>query len=94
MKDISPKTLQETIQFFSEYENCRLFMATLRWPDGKVSCPRCGSDKVSYLKNARVYWCAGDHKSPKFSLKVGTVFEDCPIPLQKWLPCRLDAGKR
>ena len=86
MKEFSPKTLQETIQFFSEFENCRLFMTALRWPDGKVRCPRCGSEKVSYLSNPRVYWCAEGHTSPKFSLKVGTVFEDSPIPLSKWLP--------
>jgi transposase-like protein len=86
MKDFSPTTLQETIQFFSEFENCRMFMTALRWPDGKVRCPRCGSDKVKYLSNARVYWCAEGHTSPKFSLKVGTVFEDSPIALEKWLP--------
>ena len=61
-------------------------MAALRWPDGKVRCPACNSDKVAYLPKARVYWCKGDHKRPKFSLKVGTVFEDSPIPLSKWLP--------
>lgn len=83
----SPKTLQEAIQIFSQYENCRQFMAFLRWPDGKVKCPRCGSENVGYLEKARVYACyAGTHKRQKFSLKVGTVFEDSPIPLQKWLP--------
>jgi transposase-like protein len=86
MEDFNPKTLQETIQFFTEFENCRLFMTALRWPDGKVRCPRCSSYKVRYLDNARVYWCAEGHKTPKFSLKVGTVFEDSPIALEKWLP--------
>src|SRR5271165_6579636 len=82
----SPKTLQEAIQIFSDFDNCRLFMAFLRWPDGVVRCPRCESDKVVYLEKARVYWCKGDHKRQKFSLKVGTVFEDSPIALEKWLP--------
>src|SRR5208337_5298216 len=82
----SPETLQEAIQFFSDFDNCRLFMAALRWPDGKVRCPMCDSDKVAYLPKARVYWCKGEHKRQKFSLKVGTVFEDSPIPLDKWLP--------
>ena len=82
----SPKTLQEAIQFFSDFDNCRLFMAALRWPDGIVRCPRCSSDKVVYLEKARVYWCKGDHPKQKFSLKVGTVFEDSPIALEKWLP--------
>jgi transposase-like protein len=54
--------------------------------DGIVRCPRCQSDKVTYLEKARVYRCYGDHPKQKFSLKVGTVFEDSPIPLEKWLP--------
>src|SRR5271157_2544425 len=82
----SPKSLQEAIQIFSEFENCREFMASLRWPDGKPICPRCGSDKVGYLDKARVYVCYAGHKQAKFSLKVGTIFEDSPIPLEKWLP--------
>jgi transposase-like protein len=82
----SPETLQEAIQTFSDYDNCRRFMAVLRWPDGIVRCPQCDSDKVAYLPKARVYWCKGDHKRQKFSLKVGTVFEDSPIALEKWLP--------
>lgn len=82
----TPKTLQEAIQYFAAYENCRAFMLEIRWPDGVVRCPRCGSEKVTYLEKARVYRCYGKHPRQKFSLKVGTVFEDSPIPLEKWLP--------
>jgi transposase-like protein len=82
----SPQTLQQAIQYFSDYENCRSFMVSVRWPDGKVRCPNCGSEKVGYLEKARVYRCYGDHAKQKFSLKVGTIFEDSPIPLEKWLP--------
>ncbi len=82
----APKTLQESIQFFSDFENCRQFMVAVRWPDGIVKCPRCQSGKVIYLQNARVYKCRSSHPKQKFSLKVGTVFEDSPIPLEKWLP--------
>src|SRR5207245_7322655 len=81
-----PKTLQEAIQHFSDYDNCRKFMAAVRWLDGIVRCPLCNSEKVTYLENARLYRCYGDHPRPKFSLKIGTVFEDSPIPLEKWLP--------
>jgi len=80
-----PSTLQEAIQHFSNYENCREFMVAVRWPDGKVRCPQCNSDKVTYLQNARLYKCYGNHPKPKFSLKVGTIFEDSPISLEKWL---------
>lgn len=81
----TPVTLQEAIKHFSDYENCRAFMVVVRWADGKVRCPQCDSDKVTYLKNARLYKCYGNHPKPKFSLKVGTIFEDSPIPLEKWL---------
>jgi transposase-like protein len=81
----SPNTLQEAIIYFSEFENCRRFMMELRWPDGKVKCPRCGSDRLVYLEKARVWKCYGKHASPKFSLKTGTIFEDSPLGLDKWL---------
>jgi len=82
----TPKTLQAAIQFFSNYDNCRKFMIAVRWLDEKVRCPHCNSEKVTYLANARLYRCYEDHPKQKFSLKVGTVFEDSPIPLEKWLP--------
>lgn len=82
----APKTLQEAIKFFADYENCRQFMVDIRWPDGIVRCPTCGSDRVTYLANARLYKCNEKHPRQKFSLKVGTIFEDSPISLEKWLP--------
>jgi len=82
----TPKTLLEAIKHFSDYENCRSFMVAIRWADGVVKCPHCGSEKVTYLAKARVYQCYGKHPKSKFSLKVGTIFEDSPIGLDKWLP--------
>ena len=82
----TPKTLLEAIKHFSDYENCRKFMVAIRWADGVVKCPHCGSAKVTYLAKARVYQCYGKHPKSKFSLKVGTIFEDSPIGLDKWLP--------
>ena len=84
--DSVPATLQEAVIYFSSFENCHQFMTKLRWPDGKVLCPRCGSDDVDYLPNARVFKCYKKHDRQKFSLKVGTIFEDSPIGLEKWLP--------
>ena len=81
-----PRTLQQAILHFADYENCHLAMMAVRWPDGTVRCPTCGSDRVTYLAKARVWKCYERHPKPKFSLKVGTVFEDSPVPLQKWLP--------
>ena len=80
-----PKTLQEAIIYYSNFENCKAFMVELRWPDGKVKCPQCGSEHVAYLEKACVWKCYGKHDRPKFSLKTGTIFEDSPLPLSKWL---------
>jgi transposase-like protein len=80
------KTLVQAIQHFADRENCRRFMVEMRWPDGTPRCPYCGSTKLTWLAKANVYRCYSDHPKQKFSLKVGTVFEDSPIGLDKWLP--------
>jgi transposase-like protein len=84
--ETAPKSLQQAILFFADYENCHKAVMAIRWPDGVVRCPTCGSDRLTYLKNARRWKCYEKHQLSQFSLKVGTVFEDSPIPLQKWLP--------
>jgi transposase-like protein len=82
----TPKTLQQAIQHFSDYENCKSAVMAIRWPNGTVCCPRCGSLKVVYLEKARVWKCYEKHPKAKFSLKVGTIFEDSAIGFEKWLP--------
>jgi transposase-like protein len=79
------RTLQEAIIHFADFENCRKLMVQLRWPDGIVKCPCCGSAKVTYLGRSRVWKCYSGHKKPTFSLKTGTIFEDSPLGLDKWL---------
>ena len=80
------RTLREAVIYFKDYDNCHKFMVELRWPDGVVRCLRCNSDYVVYLEKARVWKCCSKHGNPKFTLKTGTVFEDSPLPLAKWLP--------
>jgi transposase-like protein len=82
----SHSTLRDAILYFADFEHCRQFMIELRWPDGKVKCPHCGSETVTYLAKQRVWKCYRKHGRPTFSLKTGTIFEDSPIPLEKWLP--------
>src|SRR5579862_9875554 len=81
-----PQTLQEAIQHFSDPSNCLNYLAAKRWPKG-VICPTCGSDKVSFLKNQLRWQCSAHHAKRQFSVKVGTIFEDSPLGLDKWLPC-------
>jgi transposase-like protein len=82
----APKTLREAILFFADYENCKQAVEAIRWPDGVVKCPHCGSENVTYLENQRRWKCYEKHEKPQFSLKVGTIFEDSAIGLEKWLP--------
>ena len=81
----APRTLTECIRLFADPEYAVAFMVAQRWPDG-VACPRCGSKLVTYLANARVWKCKAKHASQKFSVKIGTIMEDSPIGLDKWLP--------
>ena len=80
-----PATLQAAILYFADFDRCREFLTDLRWPDGKVACPQCDSDHVVYLEKARVWKCYSKHPKAKFTLKTGTIFEDSPLGLDKWL---------
>src|SRR5437879_10672827 len=82
-----PKTLQEAIRFYGDADNALEYMVRLRWPDGVVTCPnvRCARKDVVFLKNQRKWQCKSVHPKRQFSAKVGTIFEDSPISLDKWL---------
>jgi transposase-like protein len=79
-------TLRDAILYFSDFEHCKQFMIDLCWRDGKVTCPTCGAEKVTWLAKRKLWKCYTGHPSPNFSLKTDTIFEDSPIPLEKWLP--------
>jgi hypothetical protein len=80
-----PKTLQEAIVYFADPDNCLNYLAVRRWKDGAAVCPTCGSDKVSFLPSRRLWQCKTRHPKAQFSIKVGTIFEDSAIGLDKWL---------
>jgi transposase-like protein len=81
----SPRTLQEAIIYFSNIDNCIAYMVAHRWPEG-VSCPTCGRSDVSWLANQKKWQCKSSHAKRQFTAKVGTIFEDSPLGLEKWLP--------
>jgi len=83
--DAQPQTLQEAIVYFSQPANCMAFMKAWRWPDGVISCPTCGSQKVKFLEKQQRWQCSSHHARRQFSVKVGTIMEDSPIGLDKWL---------
>jgi transposase-like protein len=80
-----PKSLQEAIVYFSNPDNCIDYLAIRRWENGRVLCPTCGSDKVKFHADRRIWQCSTHHPKRQFSIKVGTVMEDSAIPLDKWL---------
>jgi hypothetical protein len=80
-----PKTLQQAIQYFSDIDNCIEWLAAQRWPDGVIKCPTCGMENPMYISTRRKWECKGKHPKKQFSIKVGTIFEDSPIGLDKWL---------
>ena len=80
-----PKTLQEAIIHFADADNCLEYMVSRLWPNGIV-CPVCGRTEPTFLKNQRKWQCKSVHPKRQFSAKTGTIFEDSPIPLEKWLP--------
>jgi transposase-like protein len=80
-----PNTLIEAVRYFADPNNCREYLVARRWPNG-VTCPTCGS-KTVYFDSSRNGWeCKTRHPKRKFTLKTGTIFEDSPLGLDKWLP--------
>jgi hypothetical protein len=79
------KTLQQAIVFFSNPDNCVAYLSAKRWKDGVVVCPHCGAQGAKYMPARRVWQCKTRHPKNQFSIKVGTVYEDSAIGLDKWL---------
>jgi transposase-like protein len=79
-----PTTLIEAIRYFADPDVCLNFMVQLRWPNG-VACPTCGSLDIRFIPTRRLWECKSKHERRQFSVKVGTIFEDSPIGLDKWL---------
>jgi transposase-like protein len=80
-----PETLIEAIQYFANEDNSFEFMKSIRWPSGVVKCPRCNSKDVSFISTRKIWKCKHCATNKQFSVKVGTVMEDSPIGLDKWL---------
>ncbi len=77
-----PQTLLDAIRYFSDPDVCTRYVAAMRWPKGPV-CPSCGGKDHSHLSTRRLWKCKACKR--QFSVKVGTIFEDSPIGLDKWM---------
>src|SRR5205809_4439176 len=79
----APKTLKEANENIADPDPCFVYAVKLRWPSGKVTCPRCGSDQHSFISTRRLWFCKPCQQ--QFTLKVGTIFEDSPLGMDKWM---------
>ena len=79
-----PETLADSIKYFANADTALNFVASIRWPDGKAKCPCCQSTETSFLSTRRIWKCKKCAK--QFSVKIGTIFEDSALGLDKWLP--------
>jgi transposase-like protein len=77
-----PKTLLQAVKYFGDPDTALGCMIAIRWPDG-IECPRCESREYSFVRTRRIWICKGCKKH--FSVKLGTIMEDSPIGLDKWL---------
>ena len=80
-----PRTLQQAIKYFADEQRAFDYMKVVRWPDGIVRCPRCESDKVSFISTRKLWTCKTCKTKKQFTLRVGTIFEDSPIKFDKWI---------
>jgi len=78
-----PKTLQQAMSYFSDHQRTFDYAVKLRWPDGKVTCPRCEGDQHSFISTRRIWFCKNCKK--QFTVKVGTIFEDSALGMDKWM---------
>jgi len=82
--DNFPKTLVAAVKYFDDPDVALNFMVEMRWPRG-IKCPRCNSSRVSFAAKRRIWTCEDCPNRRQFSIKVGTIMEDSPIGLDKWI---------
>lgn len=80
----TPKTLVEAVRFFSDPDTCLNYLIPIRWPNG-ITCPHCGSKEHAFIASRRIWRCKNKACGKQFSIKIGTVMEDSPLGLDKWL---------
>lgn len=80
------KTFKNILDFqksFDTEEKCREYLEAQRW-NGTPVCPFCGSLNVHRFPNGKIFKCREKGCRSKFSVTVGTIYENTKIPLTKW----------
>ena len=81
---MQPQTLIEAVKHFADLDQCNEYMSSIKWPDGKITCPHCGCDNIGKIETRKMLKCRSKGCRKQFSYKVGTIFEDSPLGLDKW----------
>jgi transposase-like protein len=84
-EDNFPQTLHAAIKHFGKGDNAFEYMKSVRWPDGKVTCPRCGCTAVSFISTRKLWTCSACKTKKQFTIRVGTILEDSAVPFEKWI---------
>lgn len=84
MTEHGPQTLIEAVRHFSNAKVCFDYLVNLKWPDGHIVCPKCGCDRIGNIASRQMLQCKEKTCRKQFSAKVGTIFEDSPLPLSSW----------
>lgn len=80
-----PTSLLSAVRYFSDLKVCNAYLASMKWPNGEVCCPRCGCTSVGKIESRQMFQCKAKECRKQFSVKVGTIFEDSPLGLDKWM---------
>lgn len=80
----TPKTLLDACRYYADLKICFETMIRVKWPDGKITCPKCGGDAIGVITSRSLLQCKAKDCRKQFSAKVGTIFEDSPLGLDKW----------
>jgi hypothetical protein len=80
-----PQSTEDAVSLFSDPDYCLRYLIYLRWPDGQVKCPQCGSPNVAWLAGRKMWECRARHPQAQFSVRSGTFMEDSRISPGQWL---------
>lgn len=80
----TPQTLLAAVRYYTDPKVCFETMLSVKWPDGKITCPKCGGESVGVIRSRSMLQCKTKECRKQFSVKVGTIFEDSPLGLDKW----------
>lgn len=80
----TPQTLLDAVRYYSDPKVCFETMIAVKWPDGKITCPKCGGDGIGVITSRSMLQCKAKGCRKQFSVKVNTIFEESPLGLDKW----------